>query len=120
MSVRKLILEFYKSEAIINSAVLDSFLHPEAILEWNSLDGLKKMNRHEWIEYTKGLEKAYVRSKARISHVLVDKDLASVKYSLFAKIFENPREEMYLADFMAIWEIKDDKLYRCYQISRAV
>ena len=92
----------------------------EAIAKQENMpDGLKIMNRQEWIDYTKGLEKAYVRSKARISHLLVDKDMASVKYSLFAKIIENPREEMYLADFMAFWEIKDDKLYRCYQISRA-
>jgi hypothetical protein len=34
------------------------------------------------------------------------------------KTIENPREEMLLAHFFVIWEIKDDKLFRGYQISQ--
>jgi hypothetical protein len=120
MLTRKSILEFYKSEALINPSILETYLHPDFILEWTGSDGLIKMNKQEWINYTKELEKAYVRFKARISHILVDKNLVSVKYSLSVKTIENPREEIYLTDFMVIWEIKEDKLYRCYQMSRSI
>jgi hypothetical protein len=44
--------------------------------------------------------------------------LIAVRYSHYIKTIENPREEMLLAHFMVIWELKDDKLYRGYQISQ--
>ncbi len=44
MSVKKIVQDFYKSEALINSAVLDTFLHPEVVLEWNSTKGFIQMN----------------------------------------------------------------------------
>lgn len=120
MFTKKSILEFYKSEVLIKPTVLETYLHPDFLLEWSGGDGLLKMNRQEWIEYSKELEKAYVRFKAKISHILVDKDLIFVKYSLSVKTIENPREEIYLTDFMVIWEVKDDKLFKCYQMSRSV
>jgi hypothetical protein len=30
----------------------------------------------------------------------------------FCKTIENPREEMLLAHFISIWQIKDNKLYK--------
>lgn len=120
MSTKKFIEDFYKSEALINSKLLESYLHPEFLMEWNSHNGLLKMNKQELLDYTKELEKTYIRFKARMTHLLVDKNLVAVNYSLNVKVIENPREELYLTDFMTIWEIKDDKLYRCNQMSRVV
>ena len=118
MSAKKIVQDFYKSEALINSAILDTFLHPEFILEWNSTKGFIQMNRSELLNFATELGKSYIRSKVRISHILKDNDLISLKYSHFVKTIENPREEMLLAHFMVIWEVKDDKLYRGYQMSQ--
>jgi hypothetical protein len=41
-----------------------------------------------------------------------------VRYSHFVKTIENPREEMLLAHFISIWQIKDNKLYKGYQMSQ--
>jgi hypothetical protein len=54
----------------------------------------------------------------RISHIIAEDDLVSVRYSHYVKTIENPREEMLLAHFSTIWQIKDDKLYRGYQMSQ--
>jgi hypothetical protein len=70
------------------------------------------------IELSEGLSKAYVRSKTRITHILSEGNTVSVRYSHYVKTIENPREEMLLAHFMVIWEVKDDKLYRGYQMSQ--
>lgn len=115
---KKLVQDFYKSDALINSEILDTFIHPEIVLDWNSSTGFKQLKRKELLALSTELGKAYVRSKARISHVLKEGDKIMVRYSHFIKTFENPREEMLLAHFMVIWEIKDDKLYRGYQISQ--
>ena len=70
------------------------------------------------IDLSTELSKAYVRSKIRISHIVAENDLVSVRYSHFVKTIENPREEMLLAHFIAIWQIKEGKLYRGYQMSQ--
>ena len=120
MATKKFIQDFYKSEALINSKLLETYLHPDFIMEWNGHNGILKMNKKEWLDYTLASERTYIRFKAKIIHFLVDKDLVSINYSLYVRIVENPREELYLTDFMTIWEMKDDKFYRCYQMSRVM
>jgi len=115
---KKLIQDFYKSDAFINSEIMNSYLHPDFILDWNSSTGFKQMNRQELLNFSAELSKAYVRSKVKISHILKEGNEIMVRYSHFIKTIENPREEMLLGHFMVIWEVKDDKLYRGYQISQ--
>ena len=118
MSVKEIIKSFYKSDALIDSAVLKEFMHPEILLDWNSSTGFKQMNFDSLLSLADELNKSYVRSKIRISHIIVENELVSVRYSHFVKTIENPREEMLLAHFFAIWEIKDKKLFRGYQMSQ--
>jgi predicted SnoaL-like aldol condensation-catalyzing enzyme len=118
MASKKLIQNFYKSDALIDPEVMKDFLHPEIILDWNSSKGFVQMNFDTIVNLAAELSKAYVRSKVRISHILAENDLVSVRYSHYVKTVENPREEMFLANFIVIWQLKDDKLYRGYQMSQ--
>jgi len=115
---KKLVQDFYKSDALINSEIMDAYLHPDVVLDWNSSTGFKQLKRKDLLALTNELSKAYVRSKARVSHMLKEGNLITVRYSHYIKTIENPREEMLLAHFMVIWELKDDKLYRGFQISQ--
>ena len=118
MSPKKLIQDFYKSDALLDTEVLKSFLHPEFVLEWNGSTGFLRLDYQGIINYTINIAKAYVKTKIKIDHLLADKNMVSVKYSLSVKTIENYREEMKLANFFVIWEIKDEKLYRGYQMSQ--
>ncbi|MNK89706.1 hypothetical protein D3C87_1097230 [compost metagenome] len=118
MSIKEFVQKFYKSDALIDSEILKTYLHPDVTLEWNSSTGFIQMNYDSMIEMANELSRAYVRSKVRISHIISEDDLVSVRYSHFVKTIENPREEMLLAHFSTIWQIKDDKLYRGYQMSQ--
>jgi predicted SnoaL-like aldol condensation-catalyzing enzyme len=118
MASKKLIQNFYKSDALIDPEVMKDFLHPEIILDWNSSKGFVQMNFDSIVNLAAELSKAYVRSKVRISHILAENDLVSIRYSHYVKTVENPREEMFLANFIVIWQLKDDKLYRGYQMSQ--
>ncbi|TRX42860.1 nuclear transport factor 2 family protein [Flavobacterium restrictum] len=118
MSAKEIVQKFYKSDALIDSEVIKEFLHPEIMLDWNSSKGFIQMNYASLLDLSQELSKAYVRSKVRISHILEDNNLVSVRYSHFVKTIENPREEMLLAHFITIWEIKDNKLFRGYQMSQ--
>ena len=118
MSAKEIVQKFYKSDALIDSNVIKDFLHPEVIVEWNSSKGFVELNYESLVNLSAELSKAYVRSKVRISHILSENDLISVRYSHFVKTIENPREEMLLAHFIVIWQLKDNKLFRGYQMSQ--
>jgi predicted SnoaL-like aldol condensation-catalyzing enzyme len=118
MKPKELVLDFYKNDLLLKQSEVNEFLHPDLIIEWNSSKGFVQMNREDVLSLTADLSKAYVRSKMRITHIIAEGQMVSVRYSHFVKTFENPREEMLLAHFFVIWEIKDDKLYRGYQMSQ--
>ena len=118
MTPKKIIEKFYQSDAIIDPTIMEQFLHPDVLLDWNSSKGFLQMDRDQLIALSTELGKAYHRSKVRISHLLADGPLVSVRYSHYVKTIENPREEMLLAHFIVIWEIRDEKLYRGYQMSQ--
>ena len=120
MNLKKIILDFYKSEALINPTILASYLHDDIVFEWNSSTGFIQMNREDLLKLASELSRSYIRSKVKISHLVKEGDLVSVRYVHFVKTIENPREYILLANFMVIWEIKDEKLYRGYQISQVV
>jgi predicted SnoaL-like aldol condensation-catalyzing enzyme len=120
MNLKKIILDFYKSEALINPTVLASYLHDDIVFEWNSSTGFIQMNREDLLSLASELSRSYIRSKVKISHLVKEGNLVSVRYVHFVKTIENPREYILLANFMVIWEIKDNKLYRGYQISQVV
>ena len=120
MNSKKLVLDFYKSDALINPDILDTFLHPDVVLDWNSSKGFIQMKREDLLSLASELSKSYIRSKVAISHMLKEGNLISVSYSHSVKTFENPREAILLANFMVIWELKDDKLFRGYQMSQVI
>lgn len=118
MTAKEFVQKFYKSDAFIDSSIMKEFLHTEVQLDWNSSTGFIQHDYTSLLGLSDELGKAYVRSKVRLSHIVAEDNLISVRYSHFVKTVENPREEMLLAHFIAIWEIKEDKLYRGYQMSQ--
>ncbi|HEU4496762.1 MAG TPA: nuclear transport factor 2 family protein [Flavobacterium sp.] len=118
MTAKEIVQNFYKSDVLLDKAAVEAFLHPEVVLDWNSSKGFLQMNRTEIMALSAELGVAYIRSKIKISHILEEGAQVAVRYSHYVKTFENPREEMLLAHFMVIWEIKDSKLYRGFQMSQ--
>jgi hypothetical protein len=120
MSAKEIIKSFYKSDAFISPEIMKEYLHPECILEWHSSKGFIQMDYQELINLTNEISRAYVRTKARISHIIEEGNTVSVRFSHYVKTIENPREEMLLAHIMIIWEVKDNKLHRGYQMSQVM
>jgi len=118
MSAKEIVQNFYKSDVILEAETVNQFLHPDVVLEWHSTKGFLTLNHDQIIAISAELSKAYVRSKSRITHLVEEGNTVAVRYSHYVKTIENPREEMLLAHFMVIWEIKDKKLFRGYQMSQ--
>jgi len=118
MSAKEIVQNFYKSDVILEAETVNQFLHPDVLLEWHSTKGFLTLNHDQIIAISAELSKAYVRSKSRITHLVEEGNTVAVRYSHYVKTIENPREEMLLAHFMVIWEVKDKKLFRGYQMSQ--
>lgn len=117
MKPKDIVLDFYKSDVLLDRKAVSEFLHPEVTVDWNTSKGFIQMNFDDILSLTDELAKAYVRSKIRISHVIQEKNLVSLRFSHFVKTIENPREEMLMGNFFTIWEVKDGKLFKGYQMS---
>jgi hypothetical protein len=118
MSAKEIVKSFYKSDAFINTEIMKEYLHPDFKLEWHSSKGFLQFNYDEIIKVTTDISRAYVRTKARISHILEEENMVSVRFAHYVKTIENPTEEIFLANIMIIWELKDNKLFKGFQMSQ--
>lgn len=118
MTNKKWIEAFFKSDAFINVAEMDAFLHVDFLLEWQSSKGFLKMSKQEVLNFTQEMSVSYVRTKIRMHDILNEKNQVAVRYSHFVNTVENPSEEILLAHFFALYEVKDNKIFRCFQMSQ--
>ena len=115
---KKVVENFYKSDVYKNPDLLAKYLHPEAVLYWNSSSGFHKLDYDGIFKMLKEISKSFHSLRAEISHLIRKKDMVTIRFTYFVKTIENPREEMPMAHFMAIWEIKDEKMYKGHQMSQ--
>ena len=119
-SAKEIVKDFYNSDLLNDSKVLERFFHPDMVLIWNSSDGLTIMHFEEIVEFFSEIRRTYNDFRSEISHLLEDDNHVTIRYKYYVRTIENPDEELGIAHFIAIWEIKDGQLYRGYQVSQPV
>ncbi len=117
---KEVVRNFYSSNILKDDSVLERFFHPELVLIWNSTDGLTIMNFDDIINFFSEIRRTYHDLRVEVSHLLADDNHVTIRYKYYIRTIENPDEELGIAHFIAIWEVKDDKLYRGYQVSQPV
>ena len=118
MGPKKCVEGFYTSDFYRNPSTINQFLHPEVELFWNSSAGFNKMDYAAIENLGKELSKTFLALRTDVSHLLRDKNHVTIRFTYYVKTIENPEEELPMAHFIAIWELKDNKLYRGHQISQ--
>jgi predicted SnoaL-like aldol condensation-catalyzing enzyme len=117
MTPKKLVESFYKHDVFLDADLVASFLHDDVLMDWNSSKGFLQMNKEKIVSICAEMGKAYTRSKIKVSHLIAEGNLVSIRYHHYVNTIENPREEILLAPFIVIWEVKEGKLFRGYQMS---
>ena len=117
LSDKKLVEAFYTSN-FRHLEEVKNYLHPEAELYWNSSAGFSKMEYDEILNLSAELIKSFVSLRAEVSHLLTEKDQVAVRFTYHVKTVENPDEEIPMAHFIAIWSVREGKLFKGYQISQ--
>lgn len=117
LSDKRVVESFYTSN-FRDLEEVKKYLHPEAELYWNSSAGFNKMGYDEMLNLSAELIKSFTSLRAEVSHLLKDKDQVTIRFTYHVRTVENPDEEIPMAHFIAIWTVKDGKLFKGYQISQ--
>ena|SRR5690606_31993946 len=118
MTAKELVAEYYNSQALKNPDIMKDYLHEGMLLQWHSSKGYLQLEKNDLLALVAELDKSYVSSRVDITHIIAEGEQVSVRYTHYVHAFENPDEEMVLAHFVVIWEIKDNKLYKGYLMSQ--
>ena len=117
-SVKDIVTSFYTIDLIRNLSVFSEHLHPEIELYWNSSFGFHKKDFQSIISMFTEMSSSFEALRCEISHIIAEGNTVTVRYTYFVKTIEVPDKEETLAHFITIWELKEGKLYRGYQISQ--
>ncbi len=117
-SEKQLVESFYTSEFYKDPSQVSKHFHPDAELFWNSSAGFNKMNLQELEGICGEMGKSFENMRAVISHLLQDDKMVTIRITFYTRTIENPDEEIPIAHIVAIWEIKDGKMYKGYQMSQ--
>ena len=117
---KQIVKDFYKSDILEDNTVMERFFHPDLELYWNSPLGLTIMKYQDVVKFFEEIRRSYVDLRVEVSHLLSDENHITIRYKYYVRTMENPDEELGIAHFMSILEIKDDKIFRAYQVSQPV
>ena len=115
---KEIVEKFYNSDFYRDKDILSDFLHPEVELSWYGTTGLRILNFAEISDISLQLAQSFESLRADIEEIIEEASKVALHFTYHVKTIENPDEEMPLAHFAAIWELKDGKLYRGIQISQ--
>lgn len=117
MKAKQVVKRFYESDIAKDVNLMD-FFHENCELKWNSSKGYKAIDFQGMEEMLHGIQKSYHSFKYRVSHLLEEDNTVTARYTVYATTIERPEKEDALAHFISIWEVKDGKLYKGFEVSQ--
>lgn len=117
-SALEIVKEFYQSAGILNKTYCLEIYHDDIQLEWFSSKGHLFLEHADLLALSKDLKHSYFDLRTHVYDVMSEGNKVMIRYTYYVRTLENPEEEMILATFFNVWEIKDGKLFRGVQMSQ--
>ncbi|MFT4610827.1 MAG: hypothetical protein ACJA1H_000516 [Glaciecola sp.] len=117
MSAKEIVKAFYDLDLAKDEHIIDLF-HKDCVLKWHSSKGYTKLDLQGMKNMLQGVKQSYHSFKYRLSHLLEDDNIVTARYTIYVTLIERPDKEDALAHFISIWEVKDGKLYKGYELSQ--
>lgn len=118
MSAKQLVKAFYDSDIANDPNIIPEFFHKDCELHWSSSQGFTLLKYNDIATFFEGARKSYNSLRFEFTHLIEAQSNVVTRHTLIAKTIEDPDKEVVLARFFTIWEVKDNKLYRGYEISQ--
>jgi len=118
MTAKELVSDYYRDGAFRNKDNMKNYLHDDLLVKWHSSKGYLELEKEDLLALAAELDKSYSAARLDITHIISEGNLVTVRYTHYVNAIENPGEEMVLAHFVVIWEVKDNKFHRGYLMSQ--
>ncbi|SDB38732.1 SnoaL-like domain-containing protein [Flavobacteriaceae bacterium MAR_2010_188] len=118
MTPKEIVRSYYESDLVHDQGVVDTYLHKDCILHWHNSKGYSRLNFNQIKNLYDKINSAYETTRVQISHLVAEGDTVTTRFTFFVTPIETPDEEQPLAHFITVWELKDDQLYKGYEISQ--
>ena len=118
MDSKALVKAFFSSNYFEDKTIFETYLHEDFELHWNNTQGFIKLDKEDFKTMLIEVLQSFTSLEYSLTHLIAEDDKVCMRYTYYFKTIEQPDEVQILGHFMALWEIKDSKLYRCYQISQ--
>ncbi|WP_417290907.1 nuclear transport factor 2 family protein [Corallibacter sp.] len=118
MDSKSVVQNYYNSNIEEITGNLNTFFHEDCCLHWNSSKGFLVLGFKELETFFNDLSSSYKQIRTEISHLLQEDNFVTTRYTTYGNTIENEDEEIALAHYMSIWEVKEGKLYKGYEISQ--
>ena len=118
MENKEIVSSFFNSDYYKNKSTFESYVHPNVEINWNSNNGFIQFNYKSFQNMVQEMGKSFLQMTPEISHCFQEEDQVCIRFSYLVESIE--REESFaLADFICIWELRDQLLYRGFIMSQA-
>jgi hypothetical protein len=118
MSAKELVKAFYASDIANNPNVVSEYFHKDCELHWSSSNGFSILNYKDLELFFEGTRNSYDSLRFEFTHLIEAEETIVTRHTLLVNTIEAPETEVVLARFSTIWEVKDGKLFRSYEISQ--
>lgn len=117
MSAKHIVKAFYDLDLAKDEGVINHF-HENCELKWHSSRGYIQLDVKSIRERIEDIKQSYHSFKYRLSHLLEDDNSVTSRYTIYVTSIERPNKEDALAHFVSIWEVKDGKMYKGFEMSQ--
>ncbi|MBT8266942.1 MAG: nuclear transport factor 2 family protein [Bacteroidia bacterium] len=118
-TAKQIVSNYYKLNFLDNSVEdFIAFYHPDCSLNWHSSKGFKKLNYDDLVASITNISRSYTYLRADVSHIIEEGNHVSIRFALHGTTIEDEDNEVPLAYYNTIWEVKDGKLYRGFEMSQ--
>jgi hypothetical protein len=118
MDNKAIVKAFFSSDYYKNKATFESYVHPDVEINWNSSKGFIQFDYDSFHEMVQKMGKSFRQMTPEISHCFQEDDKVCIRFSYLVDSVET-EDYFSLADFICIWELKDNLLYKGYFMSQA-
>lgn len=119
MSAKEIVKAFYSLDLAKEDNAIDR-IHKGCVMHWSSSKGFTELNYNDINDMLLSVRQSFLSFKYKLSHLLEDGNTVTARYTIYTTSIETPHKEDALAHFISIWEVKNKKLYKCWEISQLV
>lgn len=118
MSAKEIVQAFYDSDMANDTTIVSRLFHKECELHWTGSQGFILLDYKGIQDFFEGTRQSYTSLRFEFTHFIEANTFVTTRHTVFGRTIENSDSEIALGHFSTIWEVKNDKLYRGFEISQ--